>query len=634
MATQEEDKNFLNSLSDKTKESIENLKSKFGLPTTPGTPWPQTQTPTGDLKSIYPNYTTRGFLPPILISPTKKMQKESTDEDPEGQNLGGGEPEKKSFGNYLYTDWRGQQLKLESESGTGDTKTRFIPSLTIPKTKSEIPTNPYSIRDHYLIFGDNSQDYFRHGLQVLDEINSPDGSDFWETQKSRETATRTKLGNFKSTPFENNDPVIFGFDIIIDDVSSPLLNGSINDFLNLFGQNISEINSRKPVYEDFKQQFIKFFKTKATVRIDDNQTSITKMRNFEAKSRGIFSSGETAYLNYYLKKISGLEKLIEGNTPSEKSFLTEYNKDIITLTFSEDVSLSLGTLSHLYKLLYWSKPNGKGMIPENLLRFNCDIIISEVRNFNRVRKSIETGDLEVIKDNVSRHIYSLRECQFYFNTLPHDSEVDLSSIKVYDTYTVQFDYKYSTVKFERFVPTTDGFGKYVGYDGGAIWRIGASGNRDAISTGTGTLNSVPRFLTDGQNRFNQNGVKDPLVLSTPGKLPVGRGVFVTEDQDFQGADTGLENFKEKSQSNSKKLRDKLENKLIQSLNREKQFAVNTITGILNKTLNKILNSSGLTGISPPKNVYTGRQNAATRIFYDVRGELLNFVGDSFGNILQ
>jgi hypothetical protein len=31
---------------------------------------------------------------------------------------------------------------------------------------------------------------------------------------------------------ENNDPVMFGFEIVIDSVSSPLLNGSITDFLN------------------------------------------------------------------------------------------------------------------------------------------------------------------------------------------------------------------------------------------------------------------------------------------------------------------------------------------------------------------------------------------------------------------
>jgi hypothetical protein len=79
-------------------------------------------------------------------------------------------------------------------------------------------------------------------------------------------------------------------------------------------------------------------------------------------------------MNYYLKKVAGLKNLSESNTGDTKKYLVDYRKDLITLDFNEDVTLSIGTLAHLYKLLYWSKPNGKSIIPENLLRFNCDII--------------------------------------------------------------------------------------------------------------------------------------------------------------------------------------------------------------------------------------------------------------------
>ena len=123
----------------------------------------------------------------------------------------------------------------------------------------------------------------------------------------------------------------------------------------------------------------------------------------------IYERGRKAYMSYYLKKIGGLELLLESNQPTKKKYLVDYRNDVLKLTFSEDVSSSMGTLAHLYKLLYWSKANGKNIVPENLLRFNCDIIISEVRNLNRVRKAIDTNNLEVIKDNVSRQVYS------YFN---------------------------------------------------------------------------------------------------------------------------------------------------------------------------------------------------------------------------
>ena len=84
------------------------------------------------------------------------------------------------------------------------------------------------------------------------------------------------------------------------------------------------------------------------------------------------------------------------------------------------------------------------LIPENLLRFNCQIIISECRNFNRVKKSLANGNLEVIKDNLSRYVYSLRECQFYFDKMPHgnDSDVGLQGPQIYDNHSAFFDFKY------------------------------------------------------------------------------------------------------------------------------------------------------------------------------------------------
>jgi hypothetical protein len=636
-----EDKTLLDSLKDKSQGLIDNLKAKLS----PGQPWPQTETPSADLSTIYPNYKTRGFLPPVLISPIKTMEKNKF----EDENDTPPNPIKKTFGQYTYTDWRGHMLELSEDMGfgVGDTKTKFNLSKSLPKVSSELTGSPYSIRDYFQIYNDPATDYFRNGLQVLDNLNTINGPEFWDTQRSKETAGKTTLGSFKTTPFENNDPVIFGFEIIIDDISSPLLNGSINDFLQLFGPNISELNARIPVYEEFKQQFTKFFKTRATVRIDDSQTSITKMKPTSfadvENNTGLFGTGKKAYLNYYLKKVTGLSKLIEGNTAAEKNFLTDYNKDIITLTFTEDVSLSIGTLAHLYKLLYWSKPNAKTMIPENLLRFNCDIIVSEVRNYNRVRKSITTGDIEVVKDNVSRHIYSLKECQFYFNTMPHDDSIDLAAIKTFDTYDIQFDYKYSSVKFERFVPTDDGFGQYVGYDDGAMWKVGNIGARENLQAGTRIDKSTPRFFTTGLNKFNQNGVTSPIILSYPGKSQTDGVVVVgtdTQEQNFESGDVnrpgkGLETFAERSKQNVKKFKNNLQNTLVQSLNREKSFAVATTTSLLNKTLNKILNAKGLTGINPPKNIYTDAASTpGSRIFYDVRGQLMNFVGDSLGNILR
>lgn len=609
-----EDKNFLEKLADKGRSTIDGLKRQYGLGGG-GKPWPQTQYNTG-LELTYPRYKTRGWLPPVMLEPTLDTEKT--------------EP-----GGYTYKDWTGHKLSL-SEIGISNTKDKFEKNQSLPKSENSLADFPYSTRDHYLIFGDTSTDYFRHGLHIIDNKTPIENSETGESSLRRDL--------FTGTPFEQSDPVMFGFELIIDDVSSPLLNGSILDFIRNY-QGINEIASKAPVYEDFKQQFIKLFKTKTnTVSIDDTQSNMSKMRAGGYPevdgSSNIYQSGKRAYLNHYLKKIGGLEKLSESNGPDTKRYLTEYNKDVISLSFSEDLTLTMGTLAHLYKLLYWSKPNGKGLIPENLLRFNCDIIISEVRNYKRVIKAVGRNDrgiindIKIIKDNVSRYIYSLRECQFYFNLMPHGADVDLGGITAYGEagYTLQFDYKFSTTKLERFVPKSDGSGEgqYVGYDNGAIWKIGNKGSRDTRNTGSGREKSAPEFFTTDTNTLKEEGVEKPFVIGIPENNLFERSV---EDLDNLG------NFKQASDRIGKRLKNRLQDIAIQSIQREAQSFVNSRVAILNSALNKIANAAGLSGIRPPRNVYErggqfgGMSTAPGRVFYDVRGGLFNFLGDELGNIV-
>jgi hypothetical protein len=492
-----------------------------------GTPWPQASID-------------KGFLSPYFIGPSKDFRYGSTPKSTEQYTSGNTDttnPENKleatpdtvnqlKIGEYEYVDWLGQLIKPGANSTILDTDERFSESKNLPKNSRDLKSSPYSTRDHYLLFNDTRTDYFKHGLQIIDNLTPIENP---ENGKSE-----LRLSQFQQTPFENNDPVMFGFEIIIDDISSPLLNGSVLDFLKIYS-GVDEIKYKIPVYEDFKQQFVKLFRTKTTVNINDEQISISKTKPGYANtdsSKDLFRGGKTSYMSYYLKKIGGLDNLIESNTTDKKKFLVDYRTDFITLDFNEDVSLTMGTLAHLYKLLYWSKPNGKNLVPENLLRFNCDIIVSECRNFNRVRKAIDGGNLEVIKDNLSRYVYSLKECQLFFNTMPHGADVDMSNITTYDNYSIQFDYKYSTVKFERFMPSAN-FGKYIGYDGGAIWKIGNPGARvqRGGTQSTTSDTSIPRFFTSGTNTTNDNGVKSPAILNRLGvNLPDNPLGFTTDEK--------------------------------------------------------------------------------------------------------
>ena len=623
-----------------------------------------------------------GFLPPSFLS--KQILNTS---------LGKGK-----INEYSWNDgnaWIGHLLNshLESDYYNAFTK-NFVSTDTKQKleetTTSKVETEAYSARDYYLRFNDQGTDYFRHGLHIDGYTNLKSGKD--SRQSWDGSGDSFRLGSFKNTPYENNDPVTYGFEIVIDAFSSPLLNGSVEDFIAQFSY-VSEIASRAIVMDDFKRQFSKIFRTKGSVNkktYSGDDVLINKQRDGQAMASNtgdsllstyaitdtqtsLYRPGKKAYMSYYLQKIEGLSKLIESNTSDTKKFLTEYGKDVIKLTFLEDVSGTMGALAHLYKLLYWSKPNGKGLIPENLLRFNCDIIVSECRNFNRVRKATKTGDLEIIKDNVSRYIYSLRECQFYFNTMPHEDSIDMGNIKMYGdgaaAFEVMFDYKYAQTKFEKWIPDTEKFGQYVGYHNGALWKIGNKGMRDVRKEGAFVTidTSVPKFYTVGTNTMRGNGVTKALIMDaykvspesdgdeaklvtgtsgdeTPSTIPVTPqkpGDSVGEDEESK--DSKKEERKKKIKDGLDQFKDNAKKAAVNLAKGAAKFVFNEVNNqisirakLLENTINKARNLMGMGGITnEPKRIYPRPYTPHSfGIYFDVRNELFNFVGDELAGILS
>jgi hypothetical protein len=611
---------------------------------------------------------TKGVSPIALVG--RKGERESPGFTPNEAYVSGLGNKSKAAGHSNDT-WFGVLLtnhpdysgNVDSKFKSLSTNERFEQSKVYPNFKDDLPDpyQYYSTRDYYYLFNDVSTDYFKHGLYEYTPIKS--GKNDREAWDGKEESP-LRLSQFRSTPYENNDPVLFGFEIVIDAISSPLLNGSVEDFINQFNS-ISEVGSRKYVIADFKEQFSKLFKTKGKIFKEDDVKIKTVIKNdkiSDDKQTNIFQPGKNAYLSYYLKKITGLEMLIESNQPVKKKYLTNYREDVLKLTFSEDVSLSMGTLAHLYKLLYWSKPNGKNIVPENILRFNCDIIISEVRNLNRVRKAIDTGNLEVVKDNVSRHIYSLKECQFYFDQPAHESEIDMSQpTKDFDQFVVTMDYKYVTSKFEKWIPDSYGFGIYAGYNNGAMWKVGNPGGRGTQSTDSaGTIddNSVPKFFTSNTNTLKNNGVKAPIVLETySGSGPIesikndntGTSKGANPSDDGEGPNeksntavksgnrspqkkTDFQNFIDNSKKASAKLAKNLEKAAVKELKSQ----VNTRLRLLNNTLDKLRNDAGIGRMREPTNVYKTYSNPlgiSSGFFFDVHNSLRDFAGESVGGKL-
>lgn len=423
-------------------------------------------------------------------------------------------------------------------------------------------------------FGDKRDNDFRHGQDTswtdkggLKDRLVPDGG---------VNAKDTYLASFMATSNTNEDPTMLGYDLRIDFTNSPLFNGAIEDFISKF-TDTAEIASRLEIYNRFKIQFLSFFRSDVGVPgVSDPIRS------------------------YYVKKISGLNKLIEANlsNDSKKSFVN-YGEDFITLTLNEDVTQNMGYLSSLYKSLSWSRINGKQVIPANLLRFNLILTITEIRKYNRVIK-YNASDLSYYPDLISKYDYNLYECQLFFPTMPHGDALDLSSPSLVDSYDIQFNYKFSTLRFDKY--------KFEGSDVMNSYFIDNqfvnpnqitpfNGNLSRVGSSIELTNKSPRLSAIDTNTPTNSLTQDAAQRST---------------------------FKD----NMKRLGGDLKRAAVREINRQ----VITQARLLNRTLDNIRNSIPLAGrMSAPTNVYEQDQLSLAT---DVQNSIRNFVGKSLKGFFQ
>ena len=484
--------------------------------------------------------------------------------------------------------------------------------LNYRKTETAIETsdNDMKIADERMVnFKTSLSDYVEF-ISSKNDLETSDGS-------TPNDQTPYRLLNYIGTPFDNEDPVYFSFEFIIRVDSSPIFNGDAESFINKIGGSYDEVNSRREILSKFQNEIQKYFK------LDSSLSSSTSINR-----------------RYYLKKVVGLDKLVESNQSGTRKSFVDYGKDILTLTFYEDTTLNLGYLASLYKLLYWSRLRGKSMLPENLLRFDCEIIVSELRNFVRARKT-SVNTLEYFKSNLSRYRYELYECQLFFNKMSHPDSIDLSEApKVSDSYDVEMSFKYSNMTFER-------------YDG----------NWQQLRNSTVNPNAIPQNSVDFENNTRQGesfiypGVLDPRETSigVENRLTnVTETPFDTNNSDeftvekFEQNEKiniyNLINIPTPEFDNSRQNPDifgKAADKLIQNLKtsalNSAQRQLNIQFRLLNNSLDKIRNSFGIGRMPAPKNVYFPTQNNGpygnSQFFFDVQNSLRNFGGDVLGGLI-
>jgi hypothetical protein len=251
------------------------------------------------------------------------------------------------------------------------------------------------------------------------------------------------FSGFVRTFDDNEDPTILGFEIILKVNDSPIFNGELKNFIDTWsGLNNTEIGSRAEILDRFQAQLFKFFKKDSDVNLKNSQNANPKFLNTDgAKS-------------YYLEEIEGLDKLTESymgisgeGGGSGEGIFVDYPKDVITLKFREDVTQNLAYLASLYKSLSWSRLRGKQLVPENLLRFDCEIVITELKDYVRIFKNGDT--IEKYVDKISRYVYELYECQFFFSNMPHGTSLKMNNPETLASTDIKFNYKFATMRFEK-----------------------------------------------------------------------------------------------------------------------------------------------------------------------------------------
>ena len=457
----------------------------------------------------------------------------------------------------------------------------------------------YVVYDYYNAWGSKN---FTH---LLDFFIDKDGT----PTKPRILATDAKLSSLKEvylgTAFtrtfdDNEDPTILGVDMRLNTQNSPLLNNAIISFIKAFGTTYNEISSREVMLYKFREQLFKFIPTDLTA-----DASYRRAKTF------------------YLQSVTGLDKLVEAGGPEPKYFI-DYDKDIITLEFLEDVSQNMGYLSSLYKTLSYSKINGKEMIPPNLLKFDIDIKVTEMRNYKRnITDPKNPKRINSFNDRISTYYYTLYECQFIFDKMPHGDVVSNSQTDTLENFKLSFTYKFATMKFVKYdgrvtiLPDGSARINYFIINNLRKNLNKAYPSEEGVGRDLFMVDSYPNLSTIASNALREG---DDLVTTND----VGTGTIPNTQTEFNTSLQDLKDAEDQKNSSYNKTPESITDQSTPALGNNKQFdqieaglkqgqvvqannQVVTQASLLNKTLGNIKDETGA-GTNIPKENFTTLNN--------------------------
>jgi hypothetical protein len=144
---------------------------------------------------------------------------------------------------------------------------------------------------------------------------------------------------------------------------------------------------------------------------------------------------------WYWKSIEGVDKVfeIDQNEPYRGG-----DDALLTLTCNESINLPITGLMDLYRDAAWDHIGWNDILPENYLRFNMDIIVSEVREIQTVNGAGDELNREITADVKPMFKIRYESCHFDL-TSAKEAFVGLST-ESHDNPRPVINIKYNRVK--------------------------------------------------------------------------------------------------------------------------------------------------------------------------------------------
>jgi len=332
--------------------------------------------------------------------------------------------ESETFWESVFGGKEGKNLKADNADNVLGSKKTNIQSkfgkLFGFENKELDPYNPYTTE------GAKREEFWKEPGRILFPKIDEDVNMFRNVLFPNSSAENNLVNLASEEQYE--DPAMLGFEISFD-VNSPLFFGndyptpapaynSIEYFLNKYGDLGEDMYLRNTLWMEFKDKIFTIFE-----------------KNLEKDFRNVKNKP------YYINKISGLNNLNKK--------IIKYSEDKLTITLNEDVRMISWYISELYNNLVYSYKNKRYMIPENLLRFNMNIKIHDMRNFIMPnRKKDDKNKIEYNNSPKSTIMFTLRDCSFnFFNSYNFTDEITQAGYgaSTPSTSQLQFEIIYKSV---------------------------------------------------------------------------------------------------------------------------------------------------------------------------------------------